>query len=63
MEVKAIDKKTLVDIREQVEDLLLKIESLELASDPEFVESMKRSEEQIKNRDFADWNELQNHPN
>lgn len=54
----SFDKKIFLGMREQMEDLLLKFESLELASDPEFVESMRRSEEQIKNRDFGDWNDL-----
>jgi hypothetical protein len=34
------------------------IESLELMSDEEFMKSFKKSKEQIKNRDFDDWNAL-----
>lgn len=36
----------------------LKKESLELMKDKKLMESLKRSKEQIKNRDFADWDEL-----
>lgn len=32
------------------------IESLELMSDEEFMKSYKKSKEQIKKRDFDDWN-------
>ena len=34
------------------------IESLELMADKEFMESYNKSKEQIKKRDFADWDEL-----
>jgi len=34
------------------------IESLELMADPEFMDSYKKSKEQIKKRAFDDWNEL-----
>lgn len=34
------------------------IESLELMSDEEFMSSYKKSKEQIKKRDFDDWNAL-----
>ncbi len=34
------------------------IESLELMSDSEFMDSYKKSKEQIKKREFDDWNEL-----
>ena len=53
-----IDKKILKDM---IEEFQLMKESLELMQDEEVMESLKRSKEQIKNRDFADWNELQNH--
>jgi len=51
-------KDIIEDIREEVEDLLSRIESLELASDPELMESLKRSEEQIKNGDVVDFDDL-----
>ena len=34
------------------------VESLELMADKEFMKSYKKSKEQIKKRDFVDWNEL-----
>ena len=34
------------------------IESLELMADSEFMDSYSRAKEQIKKRDFDDWNEL-----
>ena len=55
-----IDKKILKDM---IEEFQLMKESLELMQDEEVMESLKRSKEQIKNRDFADWNELQNNSN
>ena len=34
------------------------IESLELMADSEFINSYKKAKEQIKKREFVDWNEL-----
>lgn len=34
------------------------IESLELMADSEFMDSYSRAKEQIKKRDFDDWNDL-----
>ena len=34
------------------------VESLELMADKKFMKSYEKSKEQIKKRDFADWNEL-----
>jgi len=34
------------------------MESLELMENEEFLESYKKSKEEIKNRDFVDWDEL-----
>ena len=55
-----IDRKVLNDM---IEEFQLMKESLELMQDEEVMESLKRSKEQIKNKDFADWNELQNSSN
>ena len=55
-----IDRKVLNDM---IEEFQLMKESLELMQDKEVMESLKRSKEQIKNKDFADWNELQNSSN
>lgn len=46
-----------------IEELEVMKESLELMQDKEFMQSLRKSKEQIKNREFADWNELQNYSN
>ena len=55
-----IDRKVLNDM---IEEFQLMKESLELMQNEEVMESLKRSKEQIKNKNFADWNELQNSSN
>lgn len=54
----SVNKKVFSDMREELERLLLKVESLELANDSDFVESMKLSEEQIKKGDVVSWDDL-----
>ena len=34
------------------------VESLELSSNPEFMGSYEKAKMQVRERDFADWNEL-----
>ena len=58
METITIDKKALSDLIRIKEEFDLIVESLELMNDKEFMASHKRAKEQIKNRDFADWNAL-----
>ncbi len=58
MEKITIDKKVLADLIRVKEEFDSIVESLELMSDKEVMESLKRSEEQIKNREFANWDEL-----
>jgi len=58
MESVTIDKKTIFDLVKLKEEFELIIESIELMSEPKVMNSLKKSEEQIKNRKFADWNEL-----
>tara|TARA_Y100000034_G_C6559821_1_gene242214 strand:- start:289 stop:465 length:177 start_codon:yes stop_codon:yes gene_type:complete len=53
-----IDEKILVDLREKLEDIQLEIESLELMNDKELMKDLEESERQIKNREFANWDEL-----
>jgi len=53
-----IDKKAIEDLIKLKEEFNSIIESLELISDEKFMESLKRSDEQVKKRDFADWNAL-----
>ena len=54
----SIRKSALVDLiklREEFNDI---IESLELADNKEFMDSYKKSKEQVKKREFTDWNAL-----
>ena len=63
METITIEKQAFTDLVRLVNEIEDRIESIELMNDKEFMESLKKSEEQIKNRDFADWDELQNSTN
>ncbi len=63
METITIDKKAFIELMKIKEEFDLIMESIELSSDKEFMESLERSEEQIKNRNFADWDDLQNSSN
>jgi len=45
----------LVRVKTEFDDI---IESLELMSDKKFMDSYKESKEQIKKRDFDDWDAL-----
>ena len=47
--------KDLVRIREEFDSVM---ESIELIADKEFMESYRKAKQEIKNRDFADWDEL-----
>ena len=53
-----IDKKFIFDLAEQISKLNDKMETLEIMSDPEIMESLKRSKEQIINGDLVDFDEL-----
>lgn len=58
MEKVTIDKKALTDLIRLKEEFDLIVESLELMSDPKVMESHRKAKEQIKNREFANWDEL-----
>ena len=45
----------LIRIKEELDTVM---ESLELMENEEFMESYKKAKEEIKNREFVDWNEL-----
>lgn len=45
----------LVRVKEQFDSI---VESLELMADPEFMASYNKSQQQVKNREFVDWNAL-----
>ena len=58
METVNIDKKALTDLMILKDKFDSIIESLELMSDNEFMDSYKKSKQEIKERDFGEWNEL-----
>jgi len=45
----------LVKVKEEFDSI---VESLELMANKEFMKSFKEAKEQIKKREFDDWNEL-----
>ena len=56
VETVSVSKKAILDLVKVKEEFDSIIESLELMSDKVFMDSYKKSKEQIKNREFADWN-------
>ena len=58
MEQIKIDRKIIIDLAERIEDINDRIESLILASDPELMESLRRSKEQIENGELVDFDDL-----
>lgn len=58
METITIDKKVILDLAKLTEEINDRVESIELMSNQKVMESHKRAKEQIKNREFADWNAL-----
>lgn len=53
-----VNKEAITDLVRVKEEFDSIIESLELMANKEFMDSYKKAKEQIKKRDFADWNEL-----
>lgn len=53
-----ISKTAIADLARLTNELISRVESLELMIDEDFMSSLKKSEDQIKNRDFADWADL-----
>lgn len=53
-----IDKNAIEDLHRIKEEFDSIMESIELMSDEEFTKSYKKSKEQVKNREFADWDAL-----
>ena len=54
----SINRKAFEDLVRIKEDFDAVIESLELIKDKEFMVSYKKAKEQIKKKEFVDWNEL-----
>ena len=53
-----VSKEAISDLVRVKEEFDAIVESLELMSDKEFMNSYKKSKEQVKKREFADWNDL-----
>tara|TARA_Y100000034_G_C6639577_1_gene279512 strand:+ start:153 stop:329 length:177 start_codon:yes stop_codon:yes gene_type:complete len=58
MEKVSINKDVIIDLARLTNEINNRVESLELMSDSEFMRSLKKSDEEVKNKDFAEWNEL-----
>ena len=57
-ETVTIGKEAINDLKKVKEEFDTIVESIELMQDKEFMESYKKAKEQIKKRDFDDWNAL-----
>ncbi|MBI2664425.1 hypothetical protein HYX10_03735 [Candidatus Woesearchaeota archaeon] len=53
-----INKEAIADLVKLKDEFNSVVESLELMADKEFIDSYQRSKEQIKKREFVDWNAL-----
>ena len=53
-----INKSAIIDLARLTNEINDRVESLELMSNKKFMDSLKKSDEQVKKRDFADWNAL-----
>ena len=54
----AVNREAILDLVRVKDEFDSIVESLELMSDSEFMRSLKKSDEEVKNKDFAEWNEL-----
>ena len=53
-----IPKQVLLDLFKEKEKFDARMESIELMTDQKFMESNKKAKDQIKQKDFDDWNGL-----
>ena len=58
MESITIDRKAIADLVRIKEEFDLIVESLEIASNPEIMESLRKSKEQIKRGELVDFDKL-----
>ncbi len=58
METVTISKKDIIVLAKLAAELEDRLESLELMSNPEVMEAHRKAKEQIKKREFANWDEL-----
>ena len=54
----SVNKKAILDLVRVKDEFDSIVESLELMADKGFMDSYSKAKEQIKKRDFADWNAL-----
>ena len=54
----SVNKEAIIDLVRVKDEFDSIVESLELMADKDFMDSYKKSKEQIKKEEFADWNEL-----
>ena len=53
-----INASAIADLARLTSEINDRVESLELMSDEKFMASFKKAKEQIKKRDFVDWNAI-----
>ncbi len=53
-----INKQALADLIRVKEEFDVIVESLELMSNKEFMDAYEKAKEQVKKREFEDWNDL-----
>ena len=54
----AVNREAILDLVRVKDEFDTIVESLELMSNPEFMDSFNKSKQQIKKREFDDWNGL-----
>lgn len=54
----SITKSAIEDLARLTNEINDRVESLELMGNKKFITSLKKAKEQIKKRNFADWNVL-----
>lgn len=52
------DKKIIMGMAKVIEELKDRVETLEFLGDSDFMESLRDSEREVKERDFVNWDEL-----
>ena len=57
-ETVSVNKQAILDLFRVKEEFDTIVESLELMGDQDFMNSFRKAKEQIKKREFVDWNEL-----
>jgi hypothetical protein len=54
----SVNKEAIMDLLRIKDEFDAVIESLELMSDERFMSSYRKARQQVKKREFADWNDL-----